>query len=119
MRDLEPVVFDPSVFPALETFTIDCEIQISHLLSTLLSNPSFSPSLKTLAFLNCDLSGGSMEALTRFASERTKTTSARLRRVVIVDSKGNLPSVASIDALEKYVPIVNVDVGKELPMGPA
>jgi hypothetical protein len=117
MRNLEPVVFKPSVFqsPALETFAIDCEIQISQFLSTLLSNPSFFPSLRTLAFLNCDFSGDSMEALTRFASDRKKTTSAWLRRVVIVDSKGNLPSIASIDALERYVPIVNVGVGKELP----
>jgi hypothetical protein len=115
VRNLDPVVFKPSVFPALETFAIDCDIQISQFLSALLSNPSFSPSLRTLAFLNCDFSGDSLEALTRFASDRTKTTSAWLRRVVIVDSKGNLPSIASIDALEKYVPIVNVGVGKELP----
>ena len=115
MRNLDRVVFKPSVFPALETFAIDCEIQISQFLSALLSNPSFSPSLRTLAFLNCDFSGDSLEALTRFASDRTKTTSAWLRRVVIVDSKGNLPSIASIDALEEYVPIVNVGVGKELP----
>ena len=115
MQNLDRVVFKPSVFPALETFAIDCEIQISQFLSALLSNPSFSPSLRTLAFLNCDFSGDSLEALTRFASGRTKTTSAWLRRVVIVDSKGNLPSIASIDALEKYVPIVNVGVGKELP----
>ena len=56
-----------------------------------------------------------MEALTRFASDRTKTTSAWLRRVVIVDSGGNFPSVDSINALRKHVPVVNVSVGEELP----
>ena len=114
-QEIYPVVFKPSVFPALEIFAIDCDIQVSHLLSTLLSNPLLSPSLKTLAFLNCDLSGDSMEALTRFASDRTKTTSAWLRRVVIVDSGGNFPSVDSINALRKHVPVVNVSVGEELP----
>jgi hypothetical protein len=112
---LKPVVFNPSFFPALETFSIDCGIQVSHLLSTLFSDPSFPHSLKTLAFLNCDLSGDSMEVLTQFSFDRTKTTSAWLRRVVIIDSKGNLPSVDSINALRKCVPIVNVGVGEELP----
>lgn len=56
-----------------------------------------------------------MEELTRFASGRRNTTSALLRRVVIIDSKGNLPNVASINALEEYVPVVDVYIGKTLP----
>jgi len=56
-----------------------------------------------------------MEELTLFASARKYTTSARLRRVVIVDSGGKFPSAASIDALEKQVPIVDIRRGKELP----
>jgi hypothetical protein len=108
--------FDPPFLPALETFAVHCKTGASgHLLSLLFSNPSFSPSLKTLAFLNCTLSGDFMEALTRFASDRKNTTSAWLRRVVIVDSRGKLPTEASIDALGKHVPDVDIRVGKKLP----
>jgi len=108
-------MFNPSFFPALEIFAAQGRIWGSGPLSTLLSNPSSPPSLKTLAFSNCNLSGNFMEGLTLFASNRKNTTSALLRRVVIVDSKENLPSVDSMDALGKHVPIVDVRIGKELP----
>ena len=108
-------VFNPSFFPALEALAVACGTWASHILSNLLSNPSFPPSLKTLAFLNCNLSGDFMEELTRFASDRKNTTSAKLRRVVIIDSQGNLPTIASIDTLGEHVPIVDIRVGKELP----
>jgi hypothetical protein len=108
--------FDPSFLPALETFAVDCGTGASgHLLSALFSNPSFPPSLKTLAFLNCTLSGDFMEALTQFASDRKNTTSAWLHHVVIVNSKENLPTTASINALGKHVPDVDVRVGNKLP----
>ena len=107
--------FNPSFFPALETFATSYDIWVSSTLSSLLSNPSYPVSLKTFAFLNCTLSGDFMEELKRFASDRKNTTSARLRHVVIVDSQGNLPSVTSIEALGEHVQIVDVRVGKELP----
>jgi len=56
-----------------------------------------------------------MKELTQFASDRKNTTSARLHRVIIVDSGGKFPSATSIDALEKHVPIVDVRRGKKLP----
>ena len=40
-------------FPALEAFTIERETNLSLLLSSLLTNPSASPSLNTLAFFDC------------------------------------------------------------------
>ena len=101
--------------PDLETLAIECEIAIPHLLSTLFADPSSSPSLNTLAFLDCRLDRACMEALTKFASDREKTTSARLYRVVIVSSGRNLPNFASIDALGECVPVVDVRVGKTLP----
>ena len=104
-----------SFFPALETLAVECETSISYLLSALVSKPSSSPSLKTLAFLNCDLSDQFMEELTRFASNRKNTTSARLYHVVIVDSGGKFPSAASIDALEEHVPVVDARRGTKLP----
>ena len=97
----------PSAFPALETLALEHEATLSFL-STLLSNPSALPSLKTLAFLKCVLTERFMQGLTRFASNRKKTTSAWLRRVVIIHRDGILPSVASIRKLRKHVPVVDV-----------
>ena len=110
-----PVIFTPSSLPALETLAIEHELTALHLLSDLFSNPSSSPSLNTLAFLDCRIDEGFMEALTHFASNRKNTTSASLYRVVIVNSKGDLPSFASIDTLGKHVLAVNVQIGKTLP----
>ena len=112
---LKPTVFHPPFFPALETLAVDCETSVAHLFSILFSNPSSSPSLKTLAFLDCDITEDFMEELTQFAFNRKSTASARLYRAVFVNSKGKHPSLASIDGLEKHVPIVDVRMSKELP----
>jgi hypothetical protein len=110
------VPLDLSFFPALETLAADCDSLMSQcLLSTLRSNPSFPPSLKTLAFLNCALPQDFMKALTQFASDRKNTTSARLHRVVIVDTEKNLPRAAWINALNEHVPVVDARVGDQLP----
>ena len=109
------LTFPPLDFPGLETLAIEREIAVPQLLSALFANPSASPSLNTLAFLDCHLDGVCMEALTKFASDRKKTTSARLYRVVIVSSRQNLPNIAPIDALVECVPVVDVRVGKTLP----
>jgi len=111
---LSPMTHHLSFFPSLETLAVECEAGIPQL-STLLSNPSSHPSLTTLAFLNCNLSNRFVEELTRFASDRKNTASARLHHVVIVDSGGKFPSAASIDALETQVPIVDIRRGKKLP----
>ena len=116
VRPSPPLVpFDHlSFFPAIETF-IASGTDLSHLLSSLLSNPSASPSLKTLAFANWDFTEEFMEGLTRFASDRKKTTSARIPRVVITHRNGIFPSMASIRELEKHVPIVDARITEELP----
>ena len=111
-----PIVFPPLSLPALETLSIKCEVAASHFLSALFSDPSSSPSLRTITFLDCDLGEDFMDALTRFASNRKRTTSTWLHRVVIISSKGNLPNVSAIDALGKHVPAVDVQIGKKLPM---
>ena len=114
---VSPITFPPPSLSALETLTIECKstFDVSRLFSPLFSNPSSFPSLKILAFLDCDLDEGFMKALTRFASNRKKTASAWLHRAVIVSSKGVLPNVASIDALGEHVPVVNAQIGKKLP----
>ena len=120
-----------SHLPAIETLVIQAKtsslqsksfvipnhfiINISHILSALLSNPASSPSLKTLVFLNCDdLSEDFMKKLTQFASIRQNTsTSARLCRVLIVHWEGRFPSVSSIQRLRNHVKIVDVRVGDD------
>jgi len=110
---LKPTVFHPSFLPALETLALNCETSVSHFFSILFSNPSSSPSLKTLAFLDCNLTEDFMEELTEFASNRKNTASARLHRVVIINPKGKFPSIASIETLGKNVQVVDVRMGKE------
>jgi len=110
----DPEVFHHlSSFPALETFTIRSDNDLSHVLSPLLSDPSTSPCLKTLRFWDCILTEEFMERLTRFASDRKNTASAWLHRVVIVDREGNFPSMASVHRLKEHV--VDVRIVTELP----
>ena len=108
---LEPPVFYSSYFPALETLTIDCDGGVADILSVLLSNSPPSPSLKTIGFLNCDLSEEVMEGLTKFASERQNIpTSTWLHRVQITHSDGVFPSATSIRRLRKYVKVVEARI---------
>lgn len=102
-------------FPALEALAVKYDTNLSSTLSTLLLAPASPPSLKTLAFLDCDLSAGFMKRLTRFASDRKNTASAWLHRVVIVDSSGELPKVALIHTLESHIAVVDVRFGTKLP----
>ena len=113
--NLPQMTFPLLALRALETLAIEHEVAVPHLLSALFADPSVSPSLKTLAFLNCHLDGACMEALTKFASDRKNTTSAWLYRVVIVSSGRALPNFVSVDALGEHVPVVNVQMGKKLP----
>ena len=114
-RAHDPLVFHQSSFPALETLSVDRETSVSRLLSALFSNPSSPPSLKTLAFMDCGITGDFMEELTQYASRRKVTTSAWLYKVVIVNSNGVFPSIASIRKLTEHVPVVDVKVGTALP----
>jgi len=104
-----------SSFPALETFTIRSDSDLSYVLSPLLSDPSASPCLKTLGFWDCILTEEFMERLTRFASDRKNTTSAWLDCVVIVHREGKFPSMASVHKLEEHVPVVDVRIATKLP----
>ena len=119
MTTADHVMRPLSHLPAIETLIIQSYIDISRAISALLSDPASSPSLKTIAFLNCDLSDDFMEELTQFASNRKNTsTSAPLHRVVIVDWEGRFPSAGSIHRLRGCVRIVDVRMGdREFPMG--
>ena len=98
--------------PALETLVIQTYMDLSGIISALLSNPASSPSLKTIALLNCYLTEDFMKELTRFASIRKNTsTSAWLHRVLIVHWEGQFPSTGSIQRLRSYVTVVDVRMG--------
>lgn len=114
-RTLSPLVFDQSSFPALEILVVDCETSVSYLLSALLSNPSSPPALKTLAFMNCDLTKDFMEGLTQYVSKRKSTTSAWLYKVVIVHTDGVFPSNTAIRKLREHVSVIDVRIGMGLP----
>jgi len=109
------VEFCLSSFPVLETLAVSCDTGMAHLLSPLLSNPSSSPSLKTLAFLDCDLSEDFMKELSRFASDRKNTTSAWLHRILIVHQDGIFPSAASLHSLRGHIRIVDLRMADKLP----
>jgi len=111
----DPIIFGPSSFPALEVLAVECDTDVSRLLSPLLSDPSSSPSLRTLAFLDCVITEAFVEELTRFASERMNSASAWLHRVVIVHTEGEFPNIASIRVLGEHVPVVDIRMGSELP----
>lgn len=107
----------PTFFPTLETLAIegDADTDMLHLFSTLFPEPSFFPSLKTLGFLDCDITEEFMEELTRFASDRKKTASAWLHRILFVHRDGEFPSGTSIHKLRRIVTIVDVRMDDKFP----
>ena len=102
-------------FPSLELLVINHTTFLPKVLSTLLPNPTSSPSLKTLTLLNCLITEGFMDDLARFASDRANTTLASLRRVVIAGWNEEHPSVVSVERLRECVPVVEVMEERELP----
>lgn len=109
-------VFDPSHFPALETLAVEHDSKPEITLSILLSSSESCPSLKALAFLDCHLSGGFLKNLRQFASDRKKTTSMWLGRIVVVfHPGGGIQGGNLVRTLEKDVPVVDFRFGTELP----
>ena len=105
----------PFPFPSLEVLVIDHSTSVSRVFSNLFPNPTSSPMLKTLSFLNCVITKSFMDKLVRFTSDREDLASASPHRVVIVGYGGGLPSEASVERLRKCVPVVEVMDGWELP----
>ena len=108
----------PFPFPSLEVLVIDHSTSVLRVFSNLFPNPTSSPTLKTLSFLNCVITDRFMDKLAQFASGRENTTLASPHRVVIVGRGRELPSAASVERLRKCVPVVEVMEGWELPTEP-
>lgn len=107
--------FRLSSFPALEVLAVDGGSKVS-LLSPVLPDPSSSsPSLETLAFLDCVITEDFMAQLAQVAFDRTNHISTPLARVVIINSEGDLPAAASVEQLRKFVSVVEVLEGNGFP----
>ncbi|KAF9784681.1 hypothetical protein BJ322DRAFT_1065842 [Thelephora terrestris] len=106
--------FRLSFSPSLEVLAIHGGSSISFL-SPEPSTSTPSPSLRTLAFMDCVITKDFMATLTQIALHRKNSTSKSLHRVVIVGSKWQFPPRASVQRLREYVPIVEVLMGREFP----
>lgn len=101
--------------PALETLAISQTPFPRGLLSVLTEEPVLCPALRTIAFLDCDIDSSIIKELGEAAMKRRDSTTTRLYRVVIVNSTGAPPDLASIKQLRKCIPCVEVRVDDKLP----
>jgi len=85
------------------------------LFSALTEEPVLCPALKTIAFLDCDITPDAMEKFGEALTERRDSTAARVYRVVIVNSTGKMPDYTSVQQLQKFVPHVDIRMGDKLP----
>ena len=105
-----------SRLPALETFVL-ANVSSFPLrpFAFLAEEPTLCPSLKTIAFFDCNLDRKVIEDLEDVVAKRKKTTAAWLHRVVIVRKTGALPDHKLIHRLRKSVPHVDARIDEELP----
>ena len=106
-----------SRLPALETLVL---VDVSFLpfpskAFAFLAEPTLCPSLKTIAFFNCNLDRRVIESLEGVVAGRRKSAAAWLHRVVIVRKTGALPDHELIHRLRKYVPCVDARIDEKLP----
>lgn len=101
--------------PTLETLILSETPISSGSLSVLAGEPILCPSLKTIAFFDCKMSGVVIKELGEVLEKRRDSTAARLYRVVIVNNTQALPNLQLIHNLRKIVPCVDIGVGDQLP----
>ena len=101
--------------PALEVLTISRVPLCSGSLSALTKEPISCRSLKTVAFLGCEVTSEVITELEGISAKRKHSMAARLYRIVIVNNGHNLPDLRLVKQLRKFVPHVDVAVGDELP----
>ena len=101
--------------PALEILAISQTPFPRCLPSALTEEPVLCPALRTIAFLDCGINSSTIKELGEAITKRRDSTTARLYRVVVVNSTAALPDLASIKQLRKCVPCVEVRVDDKLP----
>ena len=104
------------LLPALEILAISrAPVFPVGLFSALTEVPALCTALKTIAFFDCDISPGTMEKFGEVLAGRRDSTAARVHRVVIVSSTGNMPDYTSVQQLRKSVPHVDIRMDDKLP----
>ena len=121
--NVSPWVFTPEIlvfiltqFPALETLVVaEVTSFATGTFDQLAGQSPLCPSLKTIAFFNCELTAGELEEFEGVVAKRRSSAVAWLYRVVIISSTGALPDYTLIQRLRQHVPCVNVGVDDKLP----
>ena len=109
-------LFKPlGLLPALEILAFSNTAFPTGLPLVLTYEPALCPALKTIAFFDCNVDSSAMERLGEAIAKRRDSMATSLYRVVIVDSTGSPPDLASIRKLRKSVPCVEVRVDDKLP----
>jgi len=102
--------------PALETLVLVGVTSFpTHSLDFLAEEPIPCPSLKTIAFFDCDLGRTMIGELEGVVSRRKNSTAAWLHRVVIVCRFGKFPDRQLVHRLRQFIPRVDVRMDEELP----
>ena len=105
-----------SQLPALETLVLVGFTPYQYnSLDRLAEEPMLCPSLKTIAFFDCNLGNGVIENLERMVAKRKESTAAWLYRIVIIRRTGALPDYRLINRLRNSVPCVDARIDEKLP----
>ena len=105
-----------SQLPALETLVLVDFISFPYYsLDFLAEEPVLCPSLKTIAFFDCDLDQRVIGDLERVVAKGKEAAAAWLYRVVIVRRTGALPNHELIHRLRMSVPCVDARIDEKLP----
>jgi len=103
-----------SQLPALEILVL-IDISAFQSFTFLTQEPVVCPSLKTIAFLDCDLDTWAVEELVEAVARRRNLGAAWLHRIVIVCKTGELPDRALIHRLRESVPCVDARIDEKIP----
>ena len=103
-----------SQVPALETLVL-VDVSSFQPLAFLAEEPMLCPSLKAIAFFDCNVDRRVIEDLEEVVAKRKKSTVAWLHRVVIIRRTGALPDHRLIHRLRRSVPCVDARIDEKLP----
>ena len=101
--------------PALEVLVLSEARLPRGSLSGLAKKPIPCPSLRTIAFFDCEMTGDVIRELGHILMKRKDLTASELCRVVVVAKTRPLPDFKLIKQLRKSAPYVVVGLGDELP----
>ena len=97
--------------PVLETLAISETLILPGGLAALNQEPVLCPSLKTIAFSNCNITENVVEELGEVVTKRRDSSASQLSRVVIVSRTPPSLNSKVIQQLQKFVPRVEVMTG--------